>query len=151
MAGLRVGLGDLVHPKQLCSSMTRNESLEVDTQGSHLSFCLSSSLCFSCHCPLHGLGDPDVFDLHTGHFDSPLLCGTVEGGLGDKQHARKSTVLAERKPRGVPCLDRRTGQTCTAGRGMLQGHQHPAWCVHHSPMKHLLVNTSVASLLPPKL
>lgn len=77
--------------------------------GSHLSSCLLSSLCFSCHCPLHGHRNPDIFDLHSGHFDSPALCGTVEDNLGtNTQPTRTSTVMAQRKLQNMPCcLDRR--------------------------------------------
>lgn len=70
---------------------------------SHLSSCLSSSLCFGCHGPLHGHRNPDIFDLHTGHFDSPLLCSAVEDSLGtNTQPITKGAVRAERKPCHVP-------------------------------------------------
>lgn len=82
------------------------------SHGSHLSSCLSCSLCFGCHHPLHGHRNPDIFDLHTSQFDSPLLCGIVKDGLGDKHNTQqKSTGGAGRTLWDLLChVNRRKGR-----------------------------------------
>lgn len=86
--------------------------------GSHLSSCLSSSLCFSCHCPLHGHGNPGVSDLHTGHFHSPLLRGTAKGSLRDKHTTRQEEHSAGRESHMVcPAQTERQGKPAQQQEG----------------------------------
>lgn len=112
------------------------------SHGSHLSSCFLRSLCFGCHHPLHGHRNPDIFDLHTSHFDSPLLRGTVKDSLGDKHSSqKKSTGGAGRTLWYLPChVNRRKGRL--QEDGTLPRCWHTQWHEHGrypSLMKLLLI------------